>query len=87
MEMIAHDVDISNAMRGKRSVPVAHLIFTCSDTDAQKGRGETRRVCAQGESFWVTGSLLVPHLVVTAGSWEAALPLGEHLGEIPPGPS
>lgn len=42
-------------------------------------------VCAQGGGFWVTGSLLVPHLVVTAGSWEAALPLGEHLGKIPLG--
>lgn len=43
-------------------------------------------VCAQGGGFWVTGSLLVPHLVVTAGSWEPALPLGEHLGKIPLGP-
>lgn len=32
--------------------------------------------------FWVTGCLLVAHSVVTADSWEAALPLGKHLGKI-----
>lgn len=59
-------------------------MFKYGHTKGEERRGE-EGVCAQGGGFWVTGSLLVPHLVVTAGSWEAALPLGEHLGKIPLG--
>lgn len=86
MEMIARCGHLRRDA-GQAQCPCCTSYCTCSDTDPQKGRGEARRVCAQGGSFWVTGSLLVPHLAVTAGSWEAALPLGEHLGKIPPGPS